>query len=369
MRRNLQKFKTNFTDKILYLVPSDNNDKGGMTEITKMFYQVGLFDNKNIKHFNTFYKWGNSNLAKLFETIVHQLNFIKVLIVFRPKIIFVMSSSYMGFFEKCLYCFLARIFGVKSMLNQVGDFANFYEKSKAKAYFIKLCLKIPNVIVVGSTYWNNYFKNNFSRINISSIVNPVVSDLFFKSDNRKEGKIRIVTISGIITAKGILELVGVIKKVCTITDKFVFVIMGRGEKLEWVRNELKSEISSGMVELKGQVSDEEKILEFSQADIFILLSHNEVIPISMLEAMSASLPILATSVGGIPDIVLEGENGYLFSRMTVDPIVDQILKIGNDYSREKLSLMGVKSNLIIKSKYDIMKVLENHMDLAKKIIS
>ena len=349
-------------------MPSDHDDKGGMTEITKMFYQVGLFDNKNIKHFNTFYKWGDSKLVKLFETFVHQLNFIKVLILFRPKIIFVMTSSYMGFFEKCLYCFFARLFGVKSMLNQVGDFANFYEKSYVKAYFIRFCLKMPNVVVVGSSYWNSYFKSNFHGRKIASIVNPVVSDLFFKSNATKSDKIRIVTISSIITAKGIIELAGVIKRVCSITDKFVFVIMGRGEKLEWLRNELKSEISSGKVELKGQVSDEEKIIEFSIADIFILLSHNEVIPISMLEAMSASLPILATSVGGIPDIVIEGENGYLFSRMTIEPIVNRIIKIGNEISKDQLRLMGIKSNSIVKSRYDIIKVLESHLELAKKII-
>ena len=365
--RDIQKFETNFTDRILYLLPYDLDDKGGMTEITKMFYQVGLFDNKNINHFNTFYKWGDLNLIKMLEAFIHQLNFIKILILFRPKIIFVMTSAYIGFFDKCLYCFFARIFGVKSMLNQVGDFSNFYEDSIIKAYFIRLFLKIPNVILVGSTYWNNYFKKEFQSRNIISIVNPVVSELYYKSTNFKSDKIRIITISSLITAKGIVELVAVIKRVCSISDKFVFVIMGRGEKLEWVRNELQLEIDNGYVEVKGQVSDEEKIHEFSIADLFILLSHNEVIPISMLEAMSASLPIIGTKVGGIPDIVVEGENGYLFDRMTIEPIVRRILKIGNEFSKEDLKLMGINSNSIVKSKYDIIKVLEKHLDLAKNM--
>jgi glycosyltransferase involved in cell wall biosynthesis len=364
---DLKKIKVNYTDKILYLVPSDQEDKGGMTEITKMFFQVGFFDNKNIKHFNTFYKWGNSVVFKIFETFFHQLKFIVVLSTFRPKIIFVMTSSYMGFFEKCLYCFFARIFGVKSILNQVGDFANFYEKNKYKAGIIRQCLKIPNVVVVGSSYWNNYFKTNFPEVKISSIVNPVVSDLYFKSDNNEGDKIKIVTVSSIIRAKGVVELVAVIKKVCEVTDRFEFIIMGRGEKLEWVRNELKMEINLGLVDLKGQVSDDEKVRQFSLADIFILLSYNEVIPISMLEAMSASLPVLATNVGGIPDIVIENENGYLFSRMTVDPVVDRILKIGMQKSKNDLRIMGAKSKSIVESKYDIFKVLESHIELAKNL--
>ena len=84
--------------------------------------------------------------------------------------------------------------------------------------------------------------------------------------------------------------------------------------------------------------------------------------------MSASLPILATSVGGVPDIVLESENGYLFSRMTIEPIVNRIIKIGNELSKDDLRLMGIKSNSIVKSRYDIIKVLESHFELAKKII-
>ena len=64
--------------------------------------------------------------------------------------------------------------------------------------------------------------------------------------------------------------------------------MGVGDKLNWVLEELNTEIEKGHVEVKGLVSDAEKIAEFEIADIFMMLSHNEVIPISILEAMSAS---------------------------------------------------------------------------------
>ena len=142
--------------------------------------------------------------------------------------------------------------------------------------------------------------------------------------------------------------------------------MGGGEKLEWARAELKTESEKGFVDIKGYVSDYEKEFEFSTADLFIMLSHNEVIPISILEAMSASLPIISTDVGGIPDIVIEEENGFLFPRKTVIPVVNKLLGLAD--KREKLKNMGLKSRCIVEKDYDVFQVLDRHILLAEDLM-
>ncbi|MDP1844466.1 MAG: glycosyltransferase [Sediminibacterium sp.] len=360
------RFVTNSTLKILYLLPLDDKEKGGMTAITKMFYEVGFFENKNIRHFNTIFKSGESNFTRFFESLFHKVRFIKLLIQFRPDITFVMTSAYWGFFDKAVYCLIARCFGVKSMLNQVGDFADFYEESKWKSYCIRLALKFPNSVIIGSVFWNRYFSSHFPDLFIQSVVNPVDCNRFYKNSISEGQKIKIVSISGIIVPKGIIELVEVIKQVCERSNNFVFVIMGGGEKLEWVRTELKAESEKGQVDIKGFVSDDEKIIEFSTADLFIMLSHNEVIPISILEAMSASLPIISTDVGGIPDIVIEDANGFLFPRKSVTPVVNKLLDLAD--KREYLKNMGLISKSIVEKDYDVFQVLEKHILLAEELM-
>ncbi len=61
----------------------------------------------------------------------------------------------------------------------------------------------------------------------------------------------------------------------------------------------------------GWVDGDEKLSALSRADIFVLPSHTEGLPNAMLEAMAAGLPVVASRVGGVPEIVHERVTGYL----------------------------------------------------------
>ncbi|MNI77808.1 D-inositol 3-phosphate glycosyltransferase [compost metagenome] len=65
------------------------------------------------------------------------------------------------------------------------------------------------------------------------------------------------------------------------------------------------------VDIVGWISGDAKERLLSTSSIFILPSYNEGFPISILEAMSAGIPIIASTVGGIPDAIKSGEDGTL----------------------------------------------------------
>jgi phenylacetate-CoA ligase len=355
-------FKTN--RKVLYLLPTPSM-KGGMTATTQMFYDVNLFAHPNIKHFDTMFKWGKSPIIRFFESPILKLKFIFTLIKYKPDAIYVIMSPYWGFYDKISYCLIAKLFGVKTVFNSVsGRFIKFYENNILNRYFVKHFIKIPDVVVLGSEFWINYFKQIRTDIYLHEIGNPVISNSFdiAKQTNHK---IRVVTACRITKEKGIIELVEVIKKVTRVTDTFEFCILGEGPELAWMRTELNEQITKGQVELKGFITGEEKNKLIVNSDIYIMLTHFDMMPISILEAMAASLPVFSTKTGSIVDIIEEGKNGHLFEIGEVDKVVEQLLWYTNQ--KNTLELMGKRGQTLIKNKYDIAVIINKQLNLIESL--
>ena len=75
---------------------------------------------------------------------------------------------------------------------------------------------------------------------------------------------------------------------------------------------IKSHKFKSKLFFRGILKDKEKFDFLNQCDIFIFPSYEEVFPMSLLEAMACGLPVAASRVDSIPELIIEGENGYLF---------------------------------------------------------
>lgn len=80
----------------------------------------------------------------------------------------------------------------------------------------------------------------------------------------------------------------------------------------------------GWVKLTGPVSGARKSALFESADIFVLPSYAEGVPLSILEAMSYSLPVVATAVGGVPEVLTDGKTGLLVAPGNIEALRDAI---------------------------------------------
>ena len=122
-------------------------------------------------------------------------------------------------------------------------------------------------------------------------------------------KIRLVTIGNIYDVKNYSFLVDCFSETCKKIDDVTLTIVGDGV----LRTDLEQQISNlnlnDKVKITGIVPDVENYL--SDADIYVASSIFEGLPLSMLEAMSAGLPIVSTNVGGVHDIVENEKNGIL----------------------------------------------------------
>ena len=83
----------------------------------------------------------------------------------------------------------------------------------------------------------------------------------------------------------------------------------------------------GIVEYTGEKYGEDKWDAFSQADVFVHPSYNDCFPLVLLEALGAGLPVVSTMEGGIPDIVRNGETGFLCPPRDADALADRISQL------------------------------------------
>ena len=79
------------------------------------------------------------------------------------------------------------------------------------------------------------------------------------------------------------------------------------------------------ISFPGWVRGEEKERLLRESDLLLLPSHAEGFPMSIIEGMAYGLPIVASKVGGIPQIVSEGENGFLFAYGDTSSMADAVL--------------------------------------------
>ncbi len=96
-------------------------------------------------------------------------------------------------------------------------------------------------------------------------------------------------------------------------NKFRLMVIGDGDYAETFCTEMSDEIASGQVIMVGQT---EQVADFLGAsDVFILPSYHENLPIALLEAGKMGLACIASAVGGIPEVIQDGESGFLVKDM------------------------------------------------------
>jgi len=139
-----------------------------------------------------------------------------------------------------------------------------------------------------------------------------------------------------------------------------FLVAGEGELFE--SSKARCEREQLNVTFFGWRNDIEQI--FAASDLAILTSDNEGIPLTLIQAAQAGLPIVATDVGSISDIVINESNGYLTESSAV-AIADAIEKLVRDEQLRKL--MGQAGKARATQYFSLERMVKDHADLYRSL--
>jgi glycosyltransferase involved in cell wall biosynthesis len=122
------------------------------------------------------------------------------------------------------------------------------------------------------------------------------------------------------------------------------------------------------VKFLGPIKGQAKTEAFRDADIFILPSYAEGVPISMLEAMSYGIPVVVTDVGGIPETVTDGQEGFIVRPGQIEAIAAALSRlVGEPELRRQMGRAGrarIERSHSVKVYFDALRRLYGELSIS-----
>jgi len=210
---------------------------------------------------------------------------------------------------------------------------NFLAKNEAN-----LLNKVDKVTAVSYKIANDLsFHYGIDASKIDIMRNGVDTNFFTPPNSRvKREKFSILYVGRLVHLKGLIDLVKSAKYVCKECPNVSFTLIGNGA-LRPVLEKIvhKSGLKNNFLFLGFATRRKELVKHYQRNSIFVLPSYYEGMPTSILEAMSCKMPIVATNIPGINEIIVNGETGLLVPPRNPEKLANAIITLLNDNKLRK----------------------------------
>jgi glycosyltransferase involved in cell wall biosynthesis len=235
--------------------------------------------------------------------------------------------------RKAMLSRLGKLLGARTVLHVHGaDFDEWYRGSGPRGQErIRRFLKRADAVIAVSDYWNRFLSDIAGR-SVETVRNTVDAEAFPRVErDRRSSTIKLLFLGLVSERKGAFELLKALRRAldAPAAPDLKLVLAGNGE-LEKARALVRELDLAGHVEIPGWIGPEEKLRRLAEADVFVLPTRHEGLPMAMLEAMSTGLPVITTPVGGIPEVVRDGETGLLVDPGNAAALAEAMARLSAD---------------------------------------
>ncbi len=250
---------------------------------------------------------------------------------------------------------VAGFFSVPTILHLHGsEFAVFGDRlsPRLRGILAEQMARAARIIVIGQ-FWQQYL---VERLGIDDCKVIVVANGVplppAMSQHRKDGACRLVYLGALGSRKGTSDLLRALASPRLRSLQWDAVIAGNGDVAAF-RAEAAALGVADRVALPGWIGPEESQALLASAAVFVLPSYNEGLPVAVLEAMAAGIPVVTTRVGAIPDLGIDNAAGFLIDPGSIEDLTDRLATLVEDPTlREHFGANGrrrVESNFTIDS--------------------
>ena len=266
------------------------------------------------------------------------------------------SLNTRAYWRDLAYMIVAKICGAR-VLYQVHGGAlpqEFFRGSRALSAFLRETLQLADVIVVLAQREAVAYRKFVRGQQVLALphgidCSPYAVCVHPRSD--AAAPLRLVYIGRLAREKGLFETLLAMKIAHAHGTRARLVIAGSGPEEARLR-QLAGELGLARhVSFIGPVFGEHKTRLLGEADVLVLASYSEGLPYAVLEAMAAGAPVIATRVGAIPEVVLEGVHGLFVPPRDPEGIARAISSFASD--RDLLARMSAACRMRIAGAYSM----------------
>lgn len=306
----------------IVMVGTSLETRGGISAVVAVYRAQGLFERAGITYLASHRDGGA--FAKLAALAEAWLRFAGLLVARRVALLHVHAASRASFWRKCLFLLPAFAWRVPTVFHLHGaEFALFFESEcgPRRRAFVRWVLGRVDAVIVLSTWWEAWMRASIPAARVAVIHNPIVVPALPPAPRVSDAI--VLSLGRLGHRKGSYDLLAAIAQLKSLGIDARLRLGGDGE-LDAVRARAVELGIADRVDLLGWVGARAKDAELAAARVYTLPSYNEGLPMSVLEAMAAGLPVVATPVGGIPDALRDGTDGYLVTPGDVDALAARL---------------------------------------------
>lgn len=282
--------------------------RGGVAAVVANLRDCGLFERARVRYVVTHVD--GSRWRKLTQFVGAAIRVVRVLLSDNALIVHAHVSANGSFWRKAVLLWIARRFGCATVFHlHDGNFERFAEHGfggPLLRWCIRRTIGSSDVVIVLSERWVQWMRQFVPLNRVHVIGNPVrvpPEDWRVPSVGAAPAAGgRVLFLGMVCDAKGSFDLLRAFAMFRSRMPGWRLVVGGNGE----VERFLEQAIALGVrddVDYLGWVSGVEKERALAAADIFVLPSYSEGMPVSLLEAMAYGSAVIATPVGGVPDMM------------------------------------------------------------------
>jgi glycosyltransferase involved in cell wall biosynthesis len=300
--------------------------RGGISSVVDIYRNYGLFARWPIVYIGTVAS--GTRLSKIGIVAVAMWRYLGIVSSGRLELLHAHTSSRGSLWRKFMFILIAIAARRPVVLHlHSGEFDAYYHErcGPMRKWLVRLVFSRADRVVVLSQHMKDVIGRIHPAARTIRIYNPVAAPI---EKFAPSGKLdNVLLFLGVLSRKkGIFDLLEALVIVRSRIPSIRLRCGGNGD-VAGVEARARELGVDDCLEILGWVSGSEKRRVLSEATIYVLPSYAEGLPMGVLEAMAAGTPVVATAVGGVPDAVADGVDGFLVAPGDTNALAERILRL------------------------------------------